>query len=653
MKKFICGILCVAMLSGGLLVANADTGEAVVVGNAILAAKEIIDIPSEFKNVDTNTYFDEGEARVSITWSNADDSMYIMAVVNGKGELLNYNRYLEHEEKAFPKNEEKESIAIAGSFVKKVLGDYFNEMELVSCSYVRQSGEYVISFVQKLEGISVNYNSAVVTVDATNGSIRNYSGSPKSDFEINKEAMKAQIASAMDISEAEVSYINKIGPNITYRMINNWKDKSYKIMPTYVLLKNSTTAIDAVTGDIVNLGNEIMPKNSYAQESSADASMATGFTPEEQAAVDEVDGCISSQKAISIVEQAFDVKCQNKEEVSSSLGRRESLFENRYVWRIYTDCFNASVDAKTGEVLSYYYNGENSGNKLAINSMLDTNKAEQIVSDLCGDKINQCKKEYTELEDRGQRITYTRVVNDVLFENNSISVYIDKELNKITSYNMIWYDDVEFPSVEGVIKADKAFEVCSEYSEFGMQFVRLDNEPKLIYNFNGDSFYIDAFSGERLNSVGEKYSQKPDRYVDITGDKNEDAINQLLYIGCYISESQNFEPNKTITKNEFMRLASANTYTRDLVEGEDIKLTRYEFAKWIVEEMGYEEVAKKDIFIDSYKEEIPKEYRGYVAIAKSFGVLDVFGDVFEGEKYLTRSEAAGIIYYLLKNDVKL
>ena len=76
------------------------------------------------------------------------------------------------------------------------------------------------------------------------------------------------------------------------------------------------------------------------------------------------------------------------------------------------------------------------------------------------------------------------------------------------------------------------------------------------------------------------------------------------------------------------------------------KLSRTEAIKCIIEALGWSEVAShSEIFTldKSLLTNVSEADIGYIAIAKAFGLLEIYGGSFDGARTITRGEAAGIV----------
>jgi len=175
-----------------------------------------------------------------------------------------------------------------------------------------------------------------------------------------------------------------------------------------------------------------------------------------------------------------------------------------------------SIDSD-GMVLSYrkYKPSKYEGSKLPAYSRDEAIlKAEDFMEGLEKGLVEKlAENEYREdsVSSRTYWFSYHRVSGGIPFYGNTISIEIDKDTGEVTSYRRNWNSKTVFPSPQGVIGMEAAQEAYSE--KIGIELVykyRVDGEeisPYLVYEpKESGSAWIDAFTGEKINSPGYYYS---------------------------------------------------------------------------------------------------------------------------------------------------
>ena len=166
----------------------------------------------------------------------------------------------------------------------------------------------------------------------------------------------------------------------------------------------------------------------------------------------------------------------------------------------------------------------------------------------------------------------------------------------------------------------------------------------------------DPFKGTLLTANNE---DKIIEYADVNGHYAQKEINILRKYGIGF-EGGMFKPDEIITKSQFAALTnsvfgknrfpvimkSTNADINDETEDND-PLTRATACIELIDAMGYDEIAKMDsIFLPQFAD--VKENVGYIAILAKMGVVSGDGSGnFSPDEYLTRADAAIMIYNFL------
>ena len=134
--------------------------------------------------------------------------------------------------------------------------------------------------------------------------------------------------------------------------------------------------------------------------------------------------------------------------------RKDTIDQEKYIWEIYFDNMYGSVDAQTGELLSYGYYGDDAGGKLNLTKDAARKIAENFLQKVVPQKFSESKyiPDYNEdiiifrEEEKPEAYTfrYNRVVDGVVFIDNGLNVAVNRTTGNITSYSCNWFDSATF-----------------------------------------------------------------------------------------------------------------------------------------------------------------------------------------------------------------
>ncbi|MFD0680497.1 MULTISPECIES: S-layer homology domain-containing protein [unclassified Paenibacillus] len=196
---------------------------------------------------------------------------------------------------------------------------------------------------------------------------------------------------------------------------------------------------------------------------------------------------------------------------------------NKQDQKRYYGNINVSIDSDTGQLISYYINNYDPDKKPVFPPKVDLEHAKQIALDYIA-KTNPTEKDqlkYYDQFEQGYRkpltgsaqypFQYVRVVNGVVFPQNSISVTVDGE-GQIISYNMQWDSQLTFKATENKLTTEQANEQFKKLAESRLQYI-FPNTPTgkatPLISYQMEPFMIDAQSGEALLYTGAPRSARP------------------------------------------------------------------------------------------------------------------------------------------------
>jgi hypothetical protein len=705
MKKRVAGVvtavltLCSVFSFPPAFAAETDGLEA-----AILTAKALIDIPADMDGFDHNQYTRSDSTPPYVVYSlnwNGDGGFVHAEVANGR--LISLSRYDNGNESDAGIVSRDEARAKAEDFLTAVDKTFAAKMELVQSVNNVNAPSYGFRFVMKENGIPVDFVTSGIDVNKHTGDVANYYWEGLADDLKLPEQDKESVTAAA----AREAFMAADGVRPEYRA---WYDRESKkrVVKLVYALKNVNLAIDAAAGEPIIL-NEIFGTGgeSIAMRAEAvadDNGAVPQLTEAEIAELNALSGLLSRDEARSAVVRLFpDIRGMD---VRYESIRKDSTDGLRYIRHLefYEEgaagkgnvYASSSLDAKTGELLSWYYHDDTQYEgdgvpRVSYDKALETalafvekNAAEGRTMRLSEDaaQIELYRQlSATKLPVYNYSFRLDRYENDILFRDNGVSIGIDAKTGNITQYNCNWFENIDIPELatergEGR-EQESAFDMYNSRSVFGLKYVKFykeggDARVALVWHWTAAEsadYLIDAVSFELLGSDGKKYISASDvSYDDMSGHWAESVVNELLESGYYYTDGDKFRPGERMTQEGFLHYLYATErsyyYNRDafyrmladrgvVKEGErdpGAELSRYDAAKFTVRYLGQQRLAEHpEMFANVFNDDVTAEYRGYAAIAKAFSIIngDAAGN-FNGARALTNAEAAVVILNTLK-----
>jgi len=652
---------------------------------AILKVKSIVTIPEDYKEFQYSSrqYKDDRGKTVSVwdlDWNNSDYSGGISATVQDGGYLISFYKYSFGEQKEGLGTVTREAgQKTAADFLAKARPDMAKYFRLEKNTDSYASDRHYYRYRPYVNDIVVSFVEARVEVDKHTGEVMSYylEGA-------NEDLAKLPSADGViGIEEAKTSWLEKIHVPLSYYSNYDYTKKILTVFPAYAGTNTAGKAIDAKTGKVVTLydGGYYYGDMGAASEEKAVAenAAAANLSKEELEAVENISNLITKEEAERIIRNAVPGITASMKAESAYL-QKSYAEKDKYLWEIGFDGAYGSVNAKTGELLSFYLYTENSRKGLSsLSEAKAREKAESFLNKIAPEKFAQSR--FYESPDfviyrtapgdvTEYRFNYYRQVNGIDFVDNGFSITVNRNSGMIVQYNCNWYDSAEFPAVDGVITEESAFDYIDDAAGFSLMYKKVnDGDTALVYDFANDriSFLIDPFTGAKLGHDGKPYKDgSVPEYSDIGGHWAEETIKKLLENGYYI-EGDKFNPGQKITQIGFLRFlySPSQRYYDDedfykmLIENKIIKeeekapkaeITRQDAAKFAVRFLGLGKAAEhSEIFVNPFKDRIAEEYKGYAAVC--YGLKIMRGDKngrFNGTNPVTNAEAAVIIYNALQ-----
>lgn len=304
----------------------------------------------------------------------------------------------------------------------------------------------------------------------------------------------------------------------------------------------------------------------------------------------------SKHDAIEIAKKTlksyFDYEIDEKKFESRVEFREDYGMAKGYAWSIDWHMYNEEnsinidiwVDDSTGKVMRIskkeYDHSEDEATIAQITEPEAMILADNFIKRVNPQEYKEVKLEedkyakYWRYNSTNYHFTYTRQINDISFEGNSISVEVDGIKGEVISYSYNWDDDTDFPSLQNIVDKDKAEKVIKDNMDMRLSYIayrdRYDyyeekvDEVKLVYNprfHNG--YMVDAKEGIMIDDSGEVLEEE--RIKNITDERKEEIgkkAKEIINFGTEISQER---ANQVIEK-----------YIKDIYgEGYEIESLRY------------------------------------------------------------------------------
>ncbi len=698
-------------ISAPAVVPASEQKAKVALAEAINAIKNNFTIPADFTNFSSGFNSGSDGQTWNLYWSSKTKGSANAQVNAMTGEVVQFNLWQESSATGLqvPKLSKAQAQEKAAALIKKLLPEKWNDLSLVEgqnkavqpSTYGNLS--YQFKWERKVNGVPVLGDGVTVQVDADQGSILSYNfvwneGTfPDSGKAISSEGAKQAFSKAgllkLKYFQASRYYILKAednNPNI--QLVYGLTSSNYGL----------NGAIDALTGENLKLNDGsyvFYGQSSQGGKDAADAGTGPTLTPEEQLEVDANDKLLTKEQAAEKVTQLTD-STTGLELTGSNLYYNSATGVRSWhlQWSKYTDgekirsdydYVSASVNAATGELLNFYVsNPVNNEGKDKISAEAAQKIGSDFLQKVQPNRFSQSELDKSQLASeldsmptsyQSYTFNYQRLVSNVPFANNTISVSVDAYTGKISSYNLNWNDNLVFPAPVGLIGDQQAVDKFLAARPMTLNYIKVMNRdgkmemhlvyiPKLDALTMSGSELVDAKSGAMLNYDGKVMSQVPQavEFTDVAGLANEQEIRFLGSAGIFTEYGTTFRPEEKVSLISLFRAMYQinNGYGEQLSDDElmtrikdygwlkedlaqDSEVNRELAAKIVIRMLGYDKIASlKDIYQIPYQDsaKVSADAKGYVALAWALGILKVDGANFEPQHALTRAEAVNLLF---------
>ena len=685
--------LIIFMFMFTLFPAQADAQEEVTVEKAISIVKTVFEVPDTYSKFTSGTMSEGSKKLITLAWEDpANQDGHFEAQVNAvNGDIVSMYRWSRADSSVsqLPTMTLDQAVGIARDLLKKTAPGkagyfrFYEDSQLVPLSGYGTT--LYLRFMRYENNIPVENDTASVEVNMATGQINSYNMSwtdsalPAAQKVISKE-------------QAAEAFGNAKMLQLQYLLRQNNPRQPQAPLLVYTLNHPSNGLIDAFTGEPVILqGSPYGYYGGAAEKSLSGMGSAdqAALTPEEISEIEKLADLMSQAEADKIIRELTGIPAEAV--IYSASVNQDYMDPALKIWRLSYRIdsetqpaeFNASINAETGELLSYYAYSNNSRSEKADLSKEAAQKiAEAWLQKTQPNKISQVKLEVNETDkmpgyEPGEwYFNYQRLVNGILCPGNSIFISIDRSTGKVNNYNLSW-SKTTFPGAENVMGTDKAnaaylghmpltLTYVTEYEKNNAAKFRLVYVPRPVPPAQSANM-IDAFSGVKLDWEGKEMKDKTAvSYDDIDGHFAQEQIKLLAQSGIMTEYGSSFHPdeavklitvlramvlandgnyNLNISDEEIMQMAiNRNWITKDEAAGNTVDRAR--MAKLMVSFMRLDFVAKNgDMFIIPYDDaaKLPADLKGYAGLTRGLGIIRGSGNNFDPGHVITRGETAAIL----------
>lgn len=694
MKKLICVSLSIAMLVTALFVPSAFAADKGV-EQAILTAKNLLDISDDRYVIDE---FSQNGADYNLSWKNRDESVLdgISATVSG-GEITSYYKNYErdYDRMKFPAVAKEDAQAKAESFLAKVCPTVFENTKIERSNFERYAGgTYTFTYTRYYDGVPVRDQETYVEVAADSGEVvvfnTNY------DRSLTFEDKNG----AVGFEKAKDGYIKNFGYELKYVLKYDDKEKTNNAFLAYV--PNDVkyyTYLDAMTGETVDVKDLMFEsRGGMGDKQSAAKDMFSGDTENAKSS----NGAVLSKEEQALNEEI--AKLPKQDEIVNKIKAVEEFkidggytVERYEIFKNYDGEYFASVElsnegAKRGEDYTTKYIKYNlTANRLENYSSYGTDirtendkkadfsdmeeKSRKFIDEYYAEFANEFK--YTKNVNSDYVYKFDRIYDGIKVNSNFISFAYDEYTGELTNVNFN-RDEAKFASKENVKNIDELYsKILTEdtlklnyivYRKYGADN-KLMHATKLVYSLDDNYTLYDANTLDEVDYSGEQPVERTYKYDDIENHYVKPYAEKLAQLDIGF-DGTSLRPDESVTKRDYLALIALadNRYYFDyasdqlakimirngIIEKEDKNLdepvSRIDAVRFMINKLGYKEVASKAGIFNCPFADIPENMIGYATLGAAFGIVSDKSDVLDAQTNLTRADALIIIYNYLTRE---
>ncbi len=616
----------------------------------ILSVKNRLNIPesyTEFEN--SGQYESNGKTVYSFSWSTEDDKKSIQVNCSSDGFISYYSsndRDSERDSYDALSMDDAKAEETARDFLVQADPELRDIISLERSTYSYGGISYNIN--AEFYGIEYYRYVGSITVD------KNYS---VLDMNIElPEITDPGSAEYIDQEEAAELYKNKIGIRTDY--LTYFEDDTLYAFPAYRSIDDK--AIDAVTGEVLDVGGEYRVAYGAAEQATADANSGGGSGAYKELSESEMretavlNGLISAEDAVALIKERTGLDFEPEyTSLQVNSGRR-------YAYYFSAENTSVEMDAHNGDIISINTvidPEEKDTTKLAGYGFGDSASAKMLIEMLApenGSVFEYDEESSAEATDQNDTVeaegsVFDYKVNGVKVEGASARIYKSNDNGRIRYSAYIpsteIYKTAEYASPDTFADVDELIYSDPLFAE--LKYIDTPDGVKAAYI--ADSFMKNAVTGADVDYRNEETGDDTIEYTDVAGHWVEETAEKLAASGIGFKGGA-LEPDTHVTAGDVKEIMSEvfGSRTNEYIEKDDsVEITRLEAAEMIIKCEGLETVAAMDIYAQPYID-ITSNY-GVTAILKGYGVIDGSVDTFRPDDALTRAEFLQLVYNTLAN----
>ena len=637
-------VLSAAIMLGAVSPVFAQTDEKLE--SAVLEVKQRLNI-GEYEDFSSQIMTEDDETVYKLDWATGGEYYDYISVTFSDGIIIGYDRSYAgeyHYGINFPDVSREEALKTAEEFVKKVNPDIYENIEVIP----RQNegindSSYYFDLVRKENGITVIGNGGNMAVSSNTNEVKYFHIEYETDVEF------LPLDGILTLEEAKQKYAENLPFELQYTYYYDYEKNELKVYPQYT--EEGEKVLSAINGEVLEVPEYDSPmyRDMVSDMGKGDGEM--GLSEVELSEIDKISGLISQEEAEKIIRDNKIINIPEDFELEMLSLSRDYIDKDIYTYYLmFTNeeyyVIGAEVDARTGQILYFYKNGDYS----VENQNTETEKqiAEEALKAFGAE--NHAELVLSENNEEGY-VCYERIHNGIKVSENGAYLEFDGADNLI-SYSFVKTPIKEFPSVDGIKTGKEAFDLATEQIDFGVMYMLEEKCGTPVYCFSqGEdvtNFNLNPFTGKRIDYKGEDYRQEQlISYSDIENHYAKDKFLKLAEYGIGF-EGGVLEAYKGITWVEYLDLLGEVFYTtHELDRTEQTPLTREQAANIMVNQMGGSEYLRyNEMFYCPFSD--VTESRGPIAYLKAIGVIAGDGNGnFNPENTITRGEALIMIYNYL------
>ena len=206
--------------------------------------------------------------------------------------------------------------------------------------------------------------------------------------------------------------------------------------------------------------------------------------------------------AIDTVEKYFDIDVDNDFRIEAEESYEKGAWDIN-ICKEDKNYIDVDVCVKPDKTVSSVYIYQHGENSKKITKSEARKLADNIVNKMHPDKVKNTKCIETE-DDYSFEFGYKRVLNDIEFNKQGITITVDREINRVSDYSLNWDESTDIPKVENVIDKSKAAKIIEDNIEMRPMYIDTYNEDgnenekvKFVYSpYYKNSSMVDAKDGE-------------------------------------------------------------------------------------------------------------------------------------------------------------